>query len=269
MAAPALPDPTTCTCDTNASGERKVSPEEIAEHISDQSCWVVLKGEVWDLTSFLPEHPGGPGAILEYAGRDATLMWESVHPPEILASLPASLRIGDADNALAAAAAAPRSESVSEQLLHACKMGGSTEVDELLAARADPNFQGGPGGEAPLHWAARKGLPPMISALVAASANLEARDTEKQTPLHLAARNGQNKAITELLAAKAAVSAVDSRQETPLHAAAALGSVRLVKLLLGAGADPAAQDQEGNTPAEAAAENGHGAAEDLIAAAIT
>ena len=56
---------------------------------------------------------------------------------------------------------APRIQD--EQLLHACKMGGSSEIDTLLAAKADPNFQAGQGGEAPLHWAARKGLPVMVA----------------------------------------------------------------------------------------------------------
>eukprot|EP00931_Biecheleriopsis_adriatica_P006691 TRINITY_DN108054_c0_g1_i1.p1 TRINITY_DN108054_c0_g1~~TRINITY_DN108054_c0_g1_i1.p1 ORF type:complete len:268 (+),score=75.98 TRINITY_DN108054_c0_g1_i1:104-907(+) len=266
MAAPALPDPTTCTCDTNASGDRKVSREELEKHRSEASCWVLLRGAIWDLTPFLADHPGGPGAILEFAGRDATSIWESVHPPEVLAQLSPSLRIGEADNELAAAAQAP--ETVSEQLLHACKMGGSTEVDELLRARADPNHQGGQGGEAPLHWAARKGLPPMAASLLAASAELEARDLDGQTPLLLAARNSQQKILSELLSVKASVNASDSRGETALHAAAALGSVRLVKLLLGAGADPSIQDKEGNTPADTAAEHGHSPAEDLITAAL-
>jgi ankyrin repeat protein len=189
-----------------------------------------------------------------------------LHPPEVIAQLTPALRIGIPDNALQAAADAPSQESVSDQLLHACKMGGSTEVDELLAARADPNHQGGQGQEAPLHWAARKGLPPMMVSLLGASANLELRDSEGQTPLHLACRNGQQKMVAELLQAKAAVNTVDSRGETALHAAASLGSVRLVRVLLGAEADVTIKDKEGNTPADTAAEQGHTAAEDLILA---
>eukprot|EP00933_Yihiella_yeosuensis_P052921 TRINITY_DN51073_c0_g1_i1.p1 TRINITY_DN51073_c0_g1~~TRINITY_DN51073_c0_g1_i1.p1 ORF type:complete len:269 (-),score=76.56 TRINITY_DN51073_c0_g1_i1:78-884(-) len=264
MAAPALPDPTTCTCDTNASGERKVSQEELSEHRSEASCWVLLRGAVWDLTPFLADHPGGPGAILEFAGKDATAQWESFHPPEVLKQLSPSLKIGDADFALAAAAE-NQQETVSEKLLHACKMGGSTEVDDLIAAGADVNFQGGPGREAPLHWAARKGLPPMVASLLGASASIEACDAEGQTPLILAARNGHQKVLPQLIEAKANLNAADQRGETALHAAAALGSLRLVKLLLGAGADATIKDKEGNTPAETAAEQGHSAAEEVLA----
>eukprot|EP00929_Paragymnodinium_shiwhaense_P094079 TRINITY_DN54496_c0_g1_i1.p1 TRINITY_DN54496_c0_g1~~TRINITY_DN54496_c0_g1_i1.p1 ORF type:complete len:268 (-),score=62.85 TRINITY_DN54496_c0_g1_i1:289-1092(-) len=261
MAAPPLPDPGTCTCD-GGGDERKVTAEEMKEHCSEQSCWVILKGDVWDLTPFLADHPGGPGAILEYAGRDATALWESIHPPEVLSQLKPSLRIGIADNALAAAAVAPT--TLSEQLLHACKMGGSTELDGLLAAKADPNIQGGPGREAPMHWAGRKGAKDMVERLLAVSAHIDPRDVEEQTPLHLAVRNSHQKLIPDLVAAKADINAKDKRGETPLHAAAALGSVRLIKAILAATPNASTKDSEGNTAAEVASEHGHMAAEDLI-----
>ncbi|CAE8631096.1 unnamed protein product, partial [Polarella glacialis] len=95
-----------------------VSLEELAEHLTEASCWVLIRGAVWDLTPFLVDHPGGAGAILEFAGRDATAVWESLHPPEVLAQLSPSLRIGDADNSLISKSEAP--ETLSEKLLHAC-----------------------------------------------------------------------------------------------------------------------------------------------------
>jgi cytochrome b involved in lipid metabolism len=42
---------------------------------------VVIHGKVYDLTSFLPEHPGGKKVILNYAGKDATPGFEPIHPP--------------------------------------------------------------------------------------------------------------------------------------------------------------------------------------------
>ena len=39
---------------------------------------------MYDLTAFLPSHPGGPAVILEHAGRDATAAFEQVHPPDVL-----------------------------------------------------------------------------------------------------------------------------------------------------------------------------------------
>ncbi|XP_017043074.1 cytochrome b5 [Drosophila ficusphila] len=35
-------------------------------------CWLIIKGNVYDVTKFLSEHPGGSEALLEYAGKDAT-----------------------------------------------------------------------------------------------------------------------------------------------------------------------------------------------------
>ncbi|KZT74753.1 hypothetical protein DAEQUDRAFT_659124 [Daedalea quercina L-15889] len=48
------------------------------------SCWVIIKNRVYDVTEFLPEHPGGAKIILRYAGRDATAAYEPIHPPDAL-----------------------------------------------------------------------------------------------------------------------------------------------------------------------------------------
>jgi len=43
-----------------ATGGRKgFSLEEVAKHNTEQDCWVAVNGEVLDVTSFLPDHPGG------------------------------------------------------------------------------------------------------------------------------------------------------------------------------------------------------------------
>jgi cytochrome b involved in lipid metabolism len=45
---------------------------DVAKHNSKADCWVVVDGQVLDVTSFLSEHPGGELAILTFAGKDAT-----------------------------------------------------------------------------------------------------------------------------------------------------------------------------------------------------
>jgi L-lactate dehydrogenase (cytochrome) len=45
---------------------------------------VVLFGKVYDVTSFLDSHPGGPASILKCAGRDATEEFDPIHPPGTL-----------------------------------------------------------------------------------------------------------------------------------------------------------------------------------------
>ncbi|KAG5914010.1 hypothetical protein E4U53_004731, partial [Claviceps sorghi] len=68
---------------------------EVARHNTRQSCWVVLYGQVYDVTDFLDSHPGGPGVILRLAGGDATGEYDPVHPPGTLEDhLPAEARLG-------------------------------------------------------------------------------------------------------------------------------------------------------------------------------
>ncbi|KAF4972194.1 hypothetical protein FZEAL_9656 [Fusarium zealandicum] len=57
---------------------------EVAKHNTPESCWVVLYGKVYDVTEFLPSHPGGKKIILKLAGKDATDDYDPVHPPGIL-----------------------------------------------------------------------------------------------------------------------------------------------------------------------------------------
>merc|ERR1712107_594513 len=39
---------------------------------TDADCWVIVGDDVYDVTKFLPDHPGGKKAIMLYAGKDAT-----------------------------------------------------------------------------------------------------------------------------------------------------------------------------------------------------
>lgn len=43
---------------------------EIASHNSSKSCYVTLGSNVYDVTSFLDDHPGGGDLILKYGGKD-------------------------------------------------------------------------------------------------------------------------------------------------------------------------------------------------------
>ncbi|KAI5925876.1 FMN-dependent dehydrogenase-domain-containing protein [Camillea tinctor] len=59
-------------------------PAAVSQHKSQGDCWMVLHGKVYDITSFLPKHPGGRSLLLQNAGQDASRAFDSVHPPEIL-----------------------------------------------------------------------------------------------------------------------------------------------------------------------------------------
>ncbi|XP_054721374.1 uncharacterized protein LOC129231148 [Uloborus diversus] len=46
---------------------------DVSAHCHPNDCWIVVCDYVYDVTSFLHEHPGGFDVIMEQAGRDATV----------------------------------------------------------------------------------------------------------------------------------------------------------------------------------------------------
>ncbi|MCJ1233887.1 hypothetical protein MMC14_001845 [Varicellaria rhodocarpa] len=50
--------------------------EEIKAHNTEADTWIVLHGNVYNVTKFLEDHPGGIEIILEVAGQDATDVFE-------------------------------------------------------------------------------------------------------------------------------------------------------------------------------------------------
>ncbi|KAH8101821.1 oxidoreductase [Cristinia sonorae] len=49
---------------------RILTAEDVASHKDAKSCWISRDGKVYDVTAFLPDHPGGDDLILKYAGKD-------------------------------------------------------------------------------------------------------------------------------------------------------------------------------------------------------
>lgn len=47
------------------------SKDEVSVHNKRTDCWVIIKNKVYDVTSYVEEHPGGD-AILTHAGDDST-----------------------------------------------------------------------------------------------------------------------------------------------------------------------------------------------------
>jgi len=46
--------------------------EEVAEHKTHDDLWVVYNGRVYNISSYIDEHPGGEEVVLDVAGTDAT-----------------------------------------------------------------------------------------------------------------------------------------------------------------------------------------------------
>nr|AFJ91727.1 cytochrome b5 [Ostrea edulis] len=56
----------------------KIFRESEVTSKKDKSTWLIIHDNVYDVTKFLEEHPGGEEVLLEQAGRDATEAFEDV-----------------------------------------------------------------------------------------------------------------------------------------------------------------------------------------------
>jgi ankyrin repeat protein len=119
----------------------------------------------------------------------------------------------------------------------ACTNGNSSIVGLFLEAKADPNAAL-PGGETPLMTASRVGSLASVEALLAAGANVEAKDDRRgQTALMWAAAEGHADVVDALIRARADFRARVPSGFTPLLFAARAGHLDVVRVLLKAGAD--------------------------------
>jgi len=50
----------------------------VADHKDKKSAWIIIHNQVYDVSKFLDEHPGGEEVLLEQAGKDATENFEDV-----------------------------------------------------------------------------------------------------------------------------------------------------------------------------------------------
>lgn len=137
-----------------------------------------------------------------------------------------------------------------DQLLEAIRAGDAEAVarlskPDLLSARAE-------GGVTPLMCGAGTGHRPVVAALLAAGADVNASDDRAFTPLFYACYNadedrGYPKVVEALLEAGADKEAKIGFGVRPLMYAAGNGEAGVVEVLLAAGADPLARNEVGRT----------------------
>lgn len=70
---------------TNLSGRKegepllKITPSELAKHASEYDCWTAYQGKVYNITQYLPYHPGGVKKLMLGAGKDCTELFDRYH----------------------------------------------------------------------------------------------------------------------------------------------------------------------------------------------
>ncbi|XP_073032845.1 cytochrome b5 [Primulina eburnea] len=89
--------------------------EEASEHNTSEDCWVVIDGKVYDVTTYLEEHPGGDDILLEVTGKDATDEFEDAGHSKTARELMGQFFIGELDPTVPAI---PKMEIVSKKQKH-------------------------------------------------------------------------------------------------------------------------------------------------------
>ena len=89
--------------------EAAFSGEEVAVHRTASDCWVIVHGHVYDVTAFLPEHPGGVSALSKpgRAGQDVTSHFERIGHSAAARGRLAGMRVGRLSSLPPQSAAAP------------------------------------------------------------------------------------------------------------------------------------------------------------------
>lgn len=64
---------------TSAGGMQSYTMDDVKKHNRREDAWMVLNNKVYDVTDYIPFHPGG-AKILAGIGRDATEIYNKYHP---------------------------------------------------------------------------------------------------------------------------------------------------------------------------------------------
>ncbi|KAK4034415.1 putative membrane bound hemo protein [Parachaetomium inaequale] len=58
--------------------DKQLTYQDVAEHNTKKDLYVVIHDDIFDITKFVDEHPGGEEVLLDVAGQDATEAFEDV-----------------------------------------------------------------------------------------------------------------------------------------------------------------------------------------------
>lgn len=77
----------------NGGGIKGYNMKEIKKHNSKKDAWMVIKGNVYDITEWIDKHPGGD-IIMKGVGKDATQLFKSIGHPEYVKKILKKMKIG-------------------------------------------------------------------------------------------------------------------------------------------------------------------------------
>ena len=75
----AVPTPTVTPTPTATATPAGYTMEQVKANNTSSKCWSAINGKVYDLTTWINSHPGGPGAITSLCGTDGTSSFNGMH----------------------------------------------------------------------------------------------------------------------------------------------------------------------------------------------
>ena len=70
---------TTSASPSSSSSVKEFTLAQVRANNSAASCWTIIEGDVYDLTKWIEQHPGGSGVIKGLCGADGTKSFENQH----------------------------------------------------------------------------------------------------------------------------------------------------------------------------------------------
>lgn len=72
---------------------------QVATHNTETDCYSIIRGSVYNLTSYVPKHPGGVQKIIAVCGKDGSSLFVNQHGgSEQQEKMLATLKIGELAN---------------------------------------------------------------------------------------------------------------------------------------------------------------------------
>ncbi|KAI7742268.1 hypothetical protein M8C21_002456 [Ambrosia artemisiifolia] len=80
------------------SDAKILSFEEVSKHNRKTDCWLIISGKVYDVTSFLDDHPGGDEVLVLATEKDATEDFEDVGHSKNAIEMMKDFYVGELDD---------------------------------------------------------------------------------------------------------------------------------------------------------------------------
>lgn len=146
---PAASATTTARPDVEDSAPFRLTVDEVAQHADETDCWVIVDDQVYDVTEFLSDHPGGGAILAGVGGSNATMIFDSLHDRRILDEVAAPYHLGSVGDTL------PKRPENHPTATKTSKGGDQTDSGETL----DPKQLFGPEFPKAMRWLAARWQP--------------------------------------------------------------------------------------------------------------